>query len=400
MTRQHSLLAFSILLSTLPALAQTPGETAPPTIPPAAPISQSDPPKPLPEINTLMHDVERNQHAAEALQRDYIYRSFIQTDTTDSNGKPKKSETEESEVFWIDGIRITRRLKTDGKDLSEDEKRKQSERIDKRIAEIKAKRAKASASSTDPHGSDELSLARILELGAFSNERRELYKGRPAILVDYTGDPKAKTHNPLEGAFKELGGTVWVDEQDHMIAHIEGGFLNDFKLGGGLLVDVHKGTTFKADSAKINDEVWLPATFEGRGSARFLLFVNMHGAQFGRMGDYRKFKATSTILPGVTAVPTEPPPPPLAATPPAPPPSLHEELGSSRDYGRFAQALWYGPSIFKSFHSSGVRLRGSSLQAWVARSPTCSGQRWIDPSLLEVASQRPRGLNTASVSPL
>ena len=308
------LLAFSLSLTALPAHAQTPPTPGPPAIP-APPVVQSEA-QPLPDINALMHQVEANQQTAEALQRNYIYRSFIRTDTTDSNGKLKKSESQESEVFWIDGIRIVRHLKENGKDLTEDEKRKQTERIDKRIAEIKAKRAKAAEAGTDSHGTDELSLARILELGAFSNERRELWKGRPTILVDYTGDPKAKTHNPLEGAFKELGGTVWVDEADKVIAHIEGTFLNDFKIGGGLLIDIHKGTTFKADSAKINGEVWLPSTFEGHGSARALLFVSIHGNQSGRISDYRKFKATSTILPTITEVPAEPSAPSPAGPPP------------------------------------------------------------------------------------
>lgn len=309
---------FPLLLAAVMTAAAPPtlAQATPPVSPPLTSPSQPDTPKPLPEINTLMRQVEANQHTAEGLERNYIYHSFLQTDTTDSNGKLKKSENHDSEIFWIDGIRIARRLKNDGKDLSEDEKRKQTERIDKRIAEIKAKRAKATGSGADAHGSDELSLARILELGTFSNERRALYKGRPAILVDYTGDPKAKTHNAFEGAFKELGGTVWIDEGDRMIAHIEATFLNDFKLGGGLLVDVHKGTTFKADSAKINDEVWLPASFEGHGSARALLFFNIHGGQFGRISDYRKFKATSTILPGVTEVaPSTPEPISLAANP-------------------------------------------------------------------------------------
>jgi hypothetical protein len=233
----------------------------------------------------------------------------------DSHGGIKKTQTSQLEVFWLNGVRVARLLQRNGKPLSPDELKKENDRIDNVVKKARQRRDKADeqGKETDSHGRDEITVSRILELGAFSNPRRILVGGRPTILIDYLGDPKAKTHNPAEGAFKELAGTISIDEQDHTLQHIEAHFNHDFKLMGGLAVDVKQGSWAKATFVKINDEVWLPSVIEADGHARYLLFFSLNGHFTGHTSDYRKFKATSTILPGATPVDPDPSP---APTPP------------------------------------------------------------------------------------
>ncbi len=142
------------------------------------------------------------------------------------------------------------------------------------------------------------------QLGTFSNVRRVELHGRPSFAVDYMGNPHAKSHSLLEGVFRNLSGTVWVDEQDHALERVEGLVYQDYKVGGGILADVHKGATVQMEWTKVNGEVWLPATFNGRGSARIAVFSYHSEVLDQRWSDYRKFRATSTILPGVTQVDT------------------------------------------------------------------------------------------------
>jgi hypothetical protein len=142
--------------------------------------------------------------------------------------------------------------------------------------------------------------------GSFSNAHRVQWHGRDTIVVDYAGDPKAKTRNSFENVIRDLVGTIWVDEQDHAIARLEGHFVNNFKVGGGLLVNIQKGMTFSMEQVRINDEVWLPAHIEGHGSARALLFFHFNGEMVVENSNYRKFKTDSTIVSAGTAVPAEP----------------------------------------------------------------------------------------------
>lgn len=269
--------------------------------------------KPLPDITTLMGQVEANERKSEAIQKNYIYSETNTFDERDSREVVKKTESRDTEVFWLNGVPVQRTLKKDGTPLTEDEARKENERIDTIVKKATERREKADAKGkeTDPRGHDELTLTRILELGRFSDPRREVINGRDTIVVDYLGDPKAKTHNYAEGVFRALSGTVWVDEQDRTLGRLEGHFSHDFKIASGLAANVKEGSWFKIAFTKINDEVWLPATMEADGHVRYLLFFKLDGHFRGRTSNYRKFTAKSTILPGIAevdpAAPADPP---------------------------------------------------------------------------------------------
>jgi hypothetical protein len=266
--------------------------------------------RPLPDIAVLMHTVEANQRASEAIQKDYLYRSVVTAKQTDGHGGVKKTETEEYDVFWVGGVPVHRLTKKNGKELSAEEQKKENQQIDKEVAKAKEKRAKADekGTETDPRGNDLVTVSRLLELGSFTNARRELLNGRDTIAVDFTGDPKAKTMNRFEDVIRDMVGTAWMDEKDQVLVKGQGHFVNNFKVGAGLVVNIQKGTNFLMEQRKVNDEVWLPATMEGQGSFRALLFVGFNGNFRIVNSDYRKFKTTSTILPGMSTVEPEPNP--------------------------------------------------------------------------------------------
>lgn len=255
--------------------------------------------RPLPDIPTLMHEVEQHQRASEAIQKDYLYHAVS---TAQENGK--KTETREYDVFWLNGVEVHKLTRKDGRDLTADEQKKESDHVDKEVAKAKERKSKAEAKGqeTDPTGHEEITVSRFLALGSFTNPRRAQLDGRDTIVVDYTGDPKAKTRNRAEDVIRNLAGTIWVDEQDRSISRLEGHFVNNFKIGAGLVINIKKDTNFLFVQRKINGEVWLPSRIEGQGAARVMLFVNFNGSVRVTNSDYRKFKATSTILPGVATV--------------------------------------------------------------------------------------------------
>ncbi len=283
-------------------------------------VPQEQSARPLPDVATLMQQVESNQRRFEALARNYTYRESEELQEFDSHEGLKKTRRREADVFWIDGVPIERTVSLDGQPLSAEEQKKESERVDKQAAKARERRDKADAEGkeTDPRGHDLVTASRILELGSFSNPRREVVAGRDTIVVDYAGNPKAKTHNAAESVFQELAGTVWVDEEDKVVQHAEGHFANDFKIAGGLVASVKKGTSFEGTFVKINNEVWLPQGFHARGQMRYLLFFSLNGEGRVAISDYRKFRATSTLLPSYSKVDPESPEPEPSA--PAPPP--------------------------------------------------------------------------------
>lgn len=288
-------------------------------------IAQSDAQtdRPIPDIPTLMRQVEDHLKTADQVRKDYIYHARETRQELDKGGKVKKSNTNEYDIFWINGVPVEKQTKKDGRELGPDELKKEDARIDKEVAKAHDKKDKAEAQGkeTGPRGDDMISAARILELGTFSNPRRVQLDGRDTIVVDYTGNPKAKTRNRFEEVVRDLVGTVWIDEQDKVIRKTEGHFLNDFKIGAGLVANIRKDSSFGMDQIKVNDEVWIPSYLEGKGAIRFLLLASFDGRVQMTMSDYRKFHTTSTILPGVSAVeedssPSIPTPPVLPPPPP------------------------------------------------------------------------------------
>jgi hypothetical protein len=286
-------LRFLILLVALGAVS-LPGQVAS-----GAAVGQEEAERPLPDIPKLMHDVEENQRAAEKIEKDYLYRSVQTEQQSDGHGGIKRTETREYDVFWVEGVPVHRLTKKNGKDLNAKEQQKESEEIDKEVAKVKQRREKAGAKGkeTGPHGEEEITVSRLLELGSFTNARRLQLNGRDTIAVDFAGDPKAKTKSRFEDVIRDLAGTAWIDERDRMLVKAQGRFLNNFKIGGGLVANIQKGTSFSMEQRKINGEVWLPAMVQGQGSARVMLFFNFNGNIRAVESDYRKFKATSTILP-------------------------------------------------------------------------------------------------------
>jgi hypothetical protein len=292
--------------------AQNGSEVSPPIQPGPRPAASLEPAvghdsaneRPLPDVVAMMRNVEANQRKAETLEKDYIYHSVQTAQEMDSHGQVKKTTVTEFDVYWVNGVQVQRMVRKDGKALTPEEIAKEDERIDKKAAKAGERREKADSEGkeTDPRGHEEVTVSRLLELGAFTSPRRVQLNGRDTIAVDYAGDPNAKTRNRAEDVIRDMAGTAWIDEQDHVLARVEGRFANTFKIGGGLIADIRKDTHFSMEQTKINGEVWLPARMEGEGAARALLFFSFNGNGRIENSDYRKFRTTSRILPGETRV--------------------------------------------------------------------------------------------------
>ena len=72
-------------------------------ISPAAAQGQSRAEKPLPDLVTMMHAVQRNERAAEATEKNYIYHSVETMSQNDKHGGVKKSEVRESDSVLAGG---------------------------------------------------------------------------------------------------------------------------------------------------------------------------------------------------------------------------------------------------------------------------------------------------------
>src|ERR1700744_2148220 len=96
---------------------------------------------PLPELHALIMALDKNQKAAEAAAENYTYHLHQVTEPRDGKGNLKKTATVDSESLTVQGVRVDRTVARDGKPLTPDEAKKESERIDKEVAKAKERRA-------------------------------------------------------------------------------------------------------------------------------------------------------------------------------------------------------------------------------------------------------------------
>jgi hypothetical protein len=254
------------ILSALCGSAQTPANT------------------PLPDIRQLMQEVMQHQKQLEKVRESYTYSSTQTIQDVDSNGRVTKTETTENEDFFVNGHAIERTVKKNGQPLNEHEQQKETERVTRLVE--KAEKTPSDQSLEGPS----IRISRILEIMDITNTRREMYRGRPAIVFDFVGRKDAKTHGLAEDASKKLKGTMWVDEADREVAHADVSFIDNFHVAGGLLANVQKGSNFHFDQAPVESQFWLPTGGEGTLQARVLLLKNMREHFTERDYDYKRFK--------------------------------------------------------------------------------------------------------------
>jgi hypothetical protein len=242
--------------------------------------------KPLPDIHQLMIEVHEHQKQLDKVRENYTYTSSQTTEDIDSKGHVTKTETREVEIFFVNGHGIGRLVKKDGKPLDETEQKKETERITKAVE-------KAQQPETKKEEKNEITLRDVLEVMDVRNPRRELYRGRPTIVFDFVGRKDVKTHGMAEDVSKKLQGTLWVDETDREVAHLDVSFNDNFHVGGGLVANIEKGSNLHFDQAPVNGEIWFPTGGEGTFAMRLFLVKGIRQHFIERVYGFQRFHAVA-----------------------------------------------------------------------------------------------------------
>jgi hypothetical protein len=250
-------------------------------------------PAALPDAATMLREVEAHQKQLDKIRENYTFRSVQTTRQLDGSGNTKKVETEEHEVFFVNGERVQKLVRKDGKDLTPDQARKEQDRVNKEVLKI----SKPGYSNPDK---DEITVSRLLQIVTFSRPRRVQLNGRDTIAFDFAGDPHAKTHGRGEDALKKVSGTIWIDEADREVSRMSATLDENYHVGFGLLASVAKGSNVVFDQALIRNEAWLPTAIALHLQARALLVAGFRAEIDIRFDQYKKFQTDAVQQPGAT----------------------------------------------------------------------------------------------------
>jgi hypothetical protein len=261
----------------------------------------------LPDLKELFAEIDANQKAIDKLKENYTGRRSIEETQYDSSGNVSKLERREETFFYLDGDEISTLVGKDGKALSEEDQRKENERVQKRITKHQEERKhqqkkeeKAKEEGKDDKAEkddDDPGIEVFLRACQFVNPRHERFRGQDVLVFDFEGNPEYKPKKLAERVVQQLAGVVWVDEKAHDVARLEAYFVKDVKFGGGLVANLQKGTSFVFEQAFLNNEVWLPTYEEAHIGARVLLLKGFKVNEVTRYSDYHRFnvETLSTI---------------------------------------------------------------------------------------------------------
>ena len=250
----------------------------------------------LPDAATMLREVEAHQKQLDKVRENYTFRAIQTTRQLDSSGNTKKIETEEHEVFFVNGHRVQKLVRKDGKELTPDQAAKEQERVNKEVLKI----SQPGYSSPEK---DEITVARLLQIVTFSKPRRLRLNGRDTIAFDFVGDEHARTHGRDEDALKKVSGTIWIDEADREVSRMNATLDENYHVGFGLLASVAKGSNVVFDQALIRNEAWLPTAIALHLQARAFLVAGIRADVDIRFDQYRKFQTDAVQQPGATATP-------------------------------------------------------------------------------------------------
>ncbi|MGC9996688.1 MAG: hypothetical protein ABSE79_15325 [Terriglobia bacterium] len=243
--------------------------------------------RPLPDIKRLLSDVQDNQKQLEGVVDQYSCTENEEERELDKNGQVKKTTVKEYMDFYLGGELVRREVKKDGKPLTTDEQKKEDGRIEKRIRDYDKKKSEGEDASKKK---ERIDVSTFLRSSDFTHPRWEQFRAHEVIVFDFAPNPAYKPRNKTEDLLHKLVGTLWVDDQDHQVVRLEAHLSDSFKLAGGLLASIRKGSSLVMEQAKTNGEVWLPSYVDAHFSARLLLLSSAVGDYASKFSDYKKFR--------------------------------------------------------------------------------------------------------------
>ncbi len=224
---------------------------------------------PLPNPHDLLQRAIANEKKLAAEQERYACRITDESVETDSHGNVKKTTTEVKEQFFVNGISVERTLSKNGKDLTPDETRKEDQRVMKETVKYSNEAAAKKENDKQNHQIEE-----VLSAMQLANGRRERVNGRDVLFYDIVPNPKFQAKNLNQRFAQVMQGKISIDEETGEMIDLNIKSVQDLKIAGGMLANLHKGFWIHVHDQPQPDGVWLTNLAEGSGDARAALFFH------------------------------------------------------------------------------------------------------------------------------
>jgi hypothetical protein len=257
--------------------------------PASAQTSNTAPLAPLPNANEILQRALANERKLASQRERYECRVTTTAIETDSRGNTKKNNNEVKDQFFVNGIAIERTLQKNGKDLTPEETKKEDERVMKETLKYSNQ-----ATAQKEENKQNQELGDFMEAMMLANGRRELINGRSVLFYDILPNPRFEARNIDQRLAQVMQGKISIDEPTGEPVDINVKSVADWKIGWGLLANVHKGLWLHIHNHPEPDGVWLTDFAEGSGDMREALFLHPYIHFKEITNNCRLYSATAT----------------------------------------------------------------------------------------------------------
>ncbi len=224
---------------------------------------------PLPNPRDLMQRALANEKKLAAQQERYECRVTDEAVETDNKGNIKKTTIEVKQQFFVNGIAVERTLSKNGKDLTADETRKEDQRVMKETV-----RYSNQANAQKENDKQSKQIEDFLTAMQLANGRRERVSGRSVLFYGIVPNPKFQAKDLNQRFAQVMQGEISIDEETGEVIDLNMKSVQDLKIAGGMLANLHKGFWIHVHDQPQPDGVWLTDLAEGSGDARAALFFH------------------------------------------------------------------------------------------------------------------------------
>jgi len=264
-----------------------------------AALAQSQPEAAADARDIVRKSVERDLLNFERL-KNYTYTERDEQRSYDKKGNLRKVEADTYEVLILGGRDYERLIARDDKPLPETEARKEQVRMDKEIARRQRETASEKARLEKRRQEERKFLDEVPEAFDFRVIGEESVSGKPAWVISAEPKPGYQAKERRAKLIAKMRGKIWIDQNEFQWVKIEAEAADTLSFGLGLL-RIEPGATVRFEQARVNDEIWLPASANIRVDGRLALFKRIHSEVDMRFRDYKKFQADSQFVVGTAS---------------------------------------------------------------------------------------------------
>jgi len=235
----------------------------------------------------------------EEIEQQYTGNQRVEERKLTKEGEIKDSSSKTFEVLYLFGEEYQKLIAEDDRPLSADQAAKEQKKLDKAYAERADESERERVKRLEKQRKEEEERrkfrAEIVKAFDFTLLGEETVDGRACWVI--AGEPRLGYEPSVSRAkfLQKLKAKAWISKADYNWVRAEAETIDNASFGG-FIVKLKQGAVLEFTQQFINDEVWMPTTFNLRFDAKLGLIKSLRREIEIRWSDFRKFQAESTLV--------------------------------------------------------------------------------------------------------